>query len=306
MQNLLKTLVCALSAVLLCSACTRISLTKGGSGSSSPPASGGGFSLPSINFGNSAPPLNGEWHVTYLYNGAEYESSITFVQNGSVLSGNGSDSTGMKFYVTDGKVDGHKVHFVKKYMDADPSKQPVAYDGELTYSDDADFKGWSLGGHYKAKINDKTVDDKWVAVSAASEPTQPQPVAQNPAPVEQNPGGEPQADPAQQDDGEAVDNITGMFTANYDYNFKRIETRLWLKQTGNTVTGDGTDTNTGEYFVISKGFCNAPRVMLKCHYEKGKHANSTRDLTIRAVIGSAATLKGETQYGSPWTATFVR
>jgi hypothetical protein len=321
-----KLLTLIMIAAFSCTACTRISLSKktpDGGSMAAPTATtstdggstGGGFTFPDLgNLFSNRPPLNGEWKVTFLYKGEPHESTINFSQNGDKLSGGGTDDTGMSFILQNGTINGPKVHFVKKYTDADPNKQPVEYNGELTYSNDADFKGWSVGGHYKTNVNGEAVDDKWVAVSSAAEastggqqPAQPQPVAQQPDPQQPDPNqGVDTSTGGDQTGGEVPDHVGGMYTANYEFNFKRIETRLWLKQDGGKIGGDGTDLNTGEYFVISKGFFNPPRVMITCHYEKGKHAKSTRDLTVRAQLGPGPSLKGETQFGSPWTATIVR
>jgi hypothetical protein len=316
--------------VLLCAGCNRIGLGKGGASAGSS-GGGGGFSLPSLNLGGpQAPSLTGEWKITFIYKGEEHESKVNFVQKGNVLSGDGEDDSAMKFLIVNGGVNGTHLHFTKKYADADPSSQTVDYTGELTYENDADFKGWSLGGHYKVMEDGKPVDDKWVAITTQAEAEAAQKAAQQAAqqqaPAQSNqsaqPSGQPdqssqqQDQPAQQADqtgtedsgaqgSEPPASITGMYTAAYDYNFKRIDSRLWLKQQDGKVSGDGTDANTHEYFIITKGFYKAPRLMLVCHYEKGKHANATRDLTVRAVAAPNGSMKGETHYGSPWNAKFV-
>jgi hypothetical protein len=348
MKRAAQILSLSVSAVLVCAACSRIHIepksdagtggagagagmaaTTGGGGTAAPAGSGGGgFSLPDFStLFNPPPAVNGTWNVTFVVRGNPQESTVDFSQNGKALSGGGRDADGHQFVIVDGTIDGKKVHFSKKYTDADPSKAAIIYSGELSYQNDSDFKGWSMGGHYKTNVNGEPIDDKWVAVNAAAEAAQQQQgqqQAQQPAQQQdqqaQQPDQQPQPDQTaggdqqQQADtnggGDVPDNVSGMYTARYEFNFRTVESRLWLKQDNGKITGDGTDTNTHEYFVISKGFFStpaekAPRVMLTFHYEKGKHANKDRDLTVRASVAPGPTLHGETQFGSPWTANFV-
>ncbi|HEY9790035.1 MAG TPA: hypothetical protein V6D22_06545 [Candidatus Obscuribacterales bacterium] len=357
MKRAAQILSLAVSAVL-CAACARIHIepksdagmgagatggagmaaTTGGGGTAAPAAGGGGgFSLP--DFGtlfNPPPPVNGKWNVTFVVRGQPQDSTIDFSQNGKTLMGSGQDGDGHGFVLVNGTVDGKKVHFFKKYTDADPSKPMIEYNGELSYQNDQDFKGWSIGGHYKTNVNGQSVDDKWVAVSQATEqsqqPAQPQQPAQQPAqPPPDQQAQQPPADQHQQPEqasggeqqqadtngggaqsADIPDDVTGTYTARYEFNFHPVETRLWLKQDKDTgkITGDGTDTNTHEYFVISKGVITtppekAPRMLLTFHYQKGVHANKDRDLTVHAVVGPGPSLRGETQSGSPWAASFV-
>jgi hypothetical protein len=329
MQRALYLLLPALCAALICAGCQRISLSKGGGGTAAESSSGGGFSLPSINLGGPAPPdMTGEWKVSFHFDDKDYASDVNFVQKGNGLFGDGQDDTGVKFLIVNGTVNGTKVHFTKKYADADPSKQAVDYTGELTYQNDAEFKGWLLGGHYKMNDDGKPVDDKWVAITAEADAEsqkkqeaqqaaeqqaqqqadQPQQQQSDQQQTQNGQQGEQQQQAEQTDTangGEVPQNVSGMYTAAYDYNFKKIDSRLWLKQQDDKVHGDGTDATTGEYFVISKGFYKSPRIMLVCHYEKGKHAKATRDLTVRAVVAPGGSMKGETHFGSPWNAKFV-
>lgn len=278
------------------------------------------------NIFNQAPPLQGDWKITYMANGQAHESKVTFKQQGRALAGQGADDNGAPFVLRDGTVDGKHVHFLKKYIDPDPSKQPVEYTGDLSFENDSDFKDWMLGGHYRTSINGQAVSDKWVAIRAVAEQSADQQAGgqqaqqAQPAPQQQAAGqGTPQnggaadtADGAEQAQTVPDDiPVSGMYTATYDFNFKQIESRIWLKQNNTNITGDGTDTTTGEYFVIPQGVYQPghdgipPSVRFKCHYTKGVHAANTRDLVIKAAVAPGPTLNGETQFGSPWSAVFV-
>ncbi len=255
-----------------------------------------------------------------MFNHQAHESTVTFKQQGQALAGQGVDESGTPFVIQEGKVSGTRVHFLKKYIGSDPSKQPVDYTGQLTYENDSDFKDWTLGGHYRTTISGQNVDDKWVAIRAAAEKAadqSPSPPGTPPQPQ----GGAPQPPPPQvsgNDTGSGADqsapipdDISGTYTANYDFNFKKMECRLWLKQNENSIGGDGIDTNTGEHFFIPTGVYRPghdgipPSVKFQCHYTKGMHAAATRDLVIEAAVGPGPTLTGETQFGSSWTANYI-
>ena len=63
--------------------------------------------------------------------------------------------------------------------------------------------------------------------------------------------------------------------------------------------------NTNEKFSIPKGWYYYPKLTIVCHYEKGKAAAATRDLKVKANVGSGPSLKGETQFGGSWSANIV-
>jgi hypothetical protein len=301
----------ALSAMLVLGGCTQIKLSGGKSGGSGTSLggskSGGGGSDAAMN-PNSPPAINGDWKVTFIYAGEPYESLITFSQQGRALTGQGEDSAG-PFFIQAGVVDGTKLKFTKKYADADPSKQPVNYVGELEWEDDADYRGWRMGGHYKTAAPDGTlVDDKWVAISAAAEqamqsaPAQPEPAQQNPPDQQAQDPGDQQ--PASNSGG--TPDLSGKYTAEYQFNFKKIYSTIWLEQDGGRLAGHGVDRNTNEKFVVTKGFYNYPRVQIFCHYTKGHAAAATRDLIVKAQVTAGPSLKGETQFGGGWQAKIVR
>jgi hypothetical protein len=272
--------------LLLCNSCSQIKLSKGG----------GSTNAAITNPANAPPPITGDWVVSFMYANNAFNSNITFSQQNKQLAGQGKDEATGKDFVVTGTVDGTKVSFVKKYADMDPSRQPVEYTGELEYENDADYRGWKMGGHYKTLLNGQPVDDKWVAVPAAAQES-PAPPPDSGPPVDQGPP------PSSSEHGP---NISGQWSASYTYNFKKITSKLWLLQDGHSVSGHGVDTNTNEKFTIEKGWYHYPKVTLKCKYVKGKQAAATRGLTIKADVGGGPSLSGETNYGGPWQASIVR
>jgi hypothetical protein len=298
----------ALSAMLVLAGCNQIKLGGG------KPGGGGGQSVGSTKAGgidpalnpNSTPEINGDWKVTFVYADQPYESLITFAQKGRALSGSGQDSAG-PFFIQSGTVDGTHVKFTKKYADADPTKQPVNYVGDLEWEDDQDYRGWRMGGHYKTAAPDGTVvDDKWVAISAVAEQAMgappPQPEPQQP---DQQQSEQPDDQQGASSNGNAPD-LSGKYSAEYQFNFKKIHSTMWLEQDGGRLGGHGVDTNTNEKFVVTKGFYNYPRIQINCHYTKGQAAAATRDLIVKAQVGGGPSLKGETQFGGGWSAKIVR
>jgi hypothetical protein len=309
----------ALTAMLALTACQQIKLSGGKNTGGGHTAGGGqtqtgggshsGGNDPVLN-PNAPPAVNGDWKLTFVYQDQTYDSLVTFAQQGRALTGSGEDSAG-PFLIQAGVVDGTKVKFTKKYADADPSKRAVQYTGELEWEDDEDYRGWRMGGHYKAAAPDGTViDDKWVAISTVAEqafaaaqqqPAQPQ----QPAPDNQQPSGNP--DEQQVDNGGSQPaDLSGKYNAEYQFNFKKIHSTMWLEQDGGRLGGHGVDTNTNEKFVITKGFYNFPRLQITCHYTKGQSAAQTRDLIVKATVSGGPTLKGETQFGGGWQAKIVR
>lgn len=284
------------------SGCTKISLTGGKVG-----GTGGGNSDPVLN--PKAPPtINGDWRVSYIYQDQAYDSLVTFAQSGKALSGKGEDNAG-PFIIMSGAVDGNKVKFVKKYAMADPSKPSVEYSGDLEWEDDQDYRGWRMGGHYKAGLADGTViDDKWVAISlVAEQATQAaQQAAANPPPQPApRPNEQPQPNGQTQNQGGAP-HLSGMYKAQYNYNFKRITSKLWLIQDEHNVSGHGVDTNTNEKFHVTKGWYHYPKLTIICRYIKGQGAAANREMKVQAQVNAGPSLRGETSLGGSWEASIVR
>jgi hypothetical protein len=169
-------LTLATIALLVCGGCAKINLSKP-TGSASA-TTGGGSSAPVDP--NSPPPVEGDWQVTFVVGQNTFDSNVVFSQHGSALAGKGEDQNG-QFMIQNGTVNGNKVHFQKKYMGSENmGKEPVDYTGDLEYENDEDYKGWRMGGHYKAVGSDgQVIDDKWVAVNAEAQ-AQAQQAASNP------------------------------------------------------------------------------------------------------------------------------
>jgi len=296
----------AVSAVFVLCGCSKISLSGGNKGGT---RSGGttGSTTAALD-PHAPPPINGDWRVSYIYNNEPYESLVTFSQQGKALTGKGEDSAG-PFFIASGAVQGTKVKFVKRYADADASKPSVEYAGDLEWEDDEDYRGWRMGGHYKAALSDGSViDDKWVAISTVAEEAQQSannapPPQEEPQPVQQ----QPEQPTTQHSSGNGSHpHLSGMYAAQYQYNFKKIQTKLWLEQDGHHVSGHGVDTNTNEKFVVSKGWYNPPKLTIVCHYTKGQSAAANRELTVRATVSNGPSLRGETGFGGNWEARIVR
>lgn len=308
MQRSAQLITLAVSVILFVIGCSKINLTGGKGGSSTPSGAAGANAVLNP---KAPPPINGDWRVSFIYNNEAYESLITFAQEGKVLTGKGEDSSG-PFFITQGSVQGTNVRFVKKYADADASKPSVEYTGDLEWEDDEDYKGWRMGGHYKAKLSDGSVmDDKWVGISTIAEQAEqhrqqaaanPQPAPQQPE--DQQPGQNQQSEQPAPSGGEP--NLSGMYAAEYQFKFKKIHSKIWLEQDGSHVAGHGVDTNTNEKFVISKGWYHYPKLTIVCHYSKGQSAAANRDLTVKAQVQNGLSLRGETEFGGGWQAKIVR
>jgi hypothetical protein len=84
---------------------------------------------------------------------------------------------------------------------------------------------------------------------------------------------------------------------------------MWLEQHNKQVTGHGYDKGAGdgaEEFKIIRGKYEYPTLTLVWKYEKGKHAKTTRELTIKTKVSNDLSMKGETQFGGSWDAKVVR
>jgi hypothetical protein len=303
----------SLTAMLVLGGCAHITLSaggkQGGAGHAAGGAGGGRKAAggdPVLN-PNATPPIDGDWKVSFVYGEDLYDSIITFAQKGKALTGSGEDSAG-KFFIQSGTVDGKNIKFTKKYADADPTKSPVIYSGELEWEDDAEYRGWRMGGHYKTTAPDgRVVDDKWVAISVAAEQATQAAAAAPPEPQPQQASNQEEQQPEQVASG-PVGDLSGKYTAEYSFNFKKIRSTIWLEQDENRLRGHGVDLNTNERFSIPKGWYNGDtkNITIVCHYQKGSNAASTRDLTIKAQVGPGPSLKGEHSFGGSWSAKIVR
>ncbi len=305
-------MVCSLCIL---ASCTKINLqgNKGGtanpSGSASTSTTGGnsGGTQPSA---NNPPALDGEWEVDYEFKGDPRVGTVTFSQQGNVIAGQGADQDGREWSVENGEVQGTKIAFAKKYAG---SNNAINYAGELKYIQSPEYTGWIMEGTYEAPgPGGQPVTGKWVsnptaaqqAADAAAAPPpqdQPPPQQQNFPPPVQN------AAPANIGDAKPAD-ISGHYDVGYSYDFKKINSKMWLRNDADKVSGDGVDTTTGEKFTIAKGWYKYPSVTLIRQYPKSK-GKEARSIMFKAKIssdGKNIVMKGETQYGGQWDAHLVR
>lgn len=279
------------------SSCANISLSGGGKPTAVTPASSSG---PADK--NTQPPLQGEWEVDYEFKGDLFASTAMLSQSGAQLAGQGADQDGMEWKFNQGQVNGAKVTFTKVYMNANPPRPPVTYSGDVKYIESPEYTGWMMEGTYAAPTADgKSLVGKWVAnplqggqaqVQEPSTANQPPPVAEAP------PGG-----------GTKSPDISGRYDVGYQYNFKKINSKMWIKQDGGKLSGDGVDTTTGEKFIVAKGWYAYPKVTIVRQYVKGKGASESRTVTFKAQVSSDGhhiLMNGETQFGGHWDARLIR
>lgn len=295
-------MICSLA--LLCS-CSKINLQGGKSGQPGNQSVGG--NQPAGNLNASVPPLDGEWELDYEYKDKAYVGNGVLSQQGSAITGSGADQTGREWQL-EGQVQGTQVSFQKKYAD---SAAAIVYTGELKYLESPDYTGWAMEGTY----NSNGASGKWVA-----NPTSPlqAPQAQAPvqAPFQFNPiptntqGSGSQTQHDNLGDVKPLD-ISGKYEVSYQYNFKKISSKMWLRNDGKKITGDGVDIidKTSERFTIPKGWYDYPKVTIHRQYTKGAGAKETRSVIFKATLSSNGrdiSMKGETQHGGQWSARLVR
>lgn len=288
--------VAVIFALVVLSACSHISLSGKNQGGSS-----------SVGSKSAIPLIEGEWEVDYEFKGGFYVANAMFSQSGAQLVGQGVDQDGLEWTLEQGQVNGTKVSFSKVYLNANPPRPPVVYTGELKHLESPEYTGWMMEGTYSAALpNGKTLTGKWV-----SNPTAPQaaPAASNPAfipPPGQTSPASAQPEPL----GSAKPgDLSGRYDVGYQYNFKKVISKMWLRQDGGKLSGDGVDTTTGEKFIITKGTYSYPNVMIVRQYIKGKGAKESRSVTFKAQLSSDGThimMKGETQFGGHWDARLAR
>ena len=329
-------ILCSLALLMSCSKINlhggRSQAAPGGGANSTVPANGTPLGAQQQGGGmqaNSASPpvVDGDWEVDYEYGGSTYIGNVTFSQSGTALAGSGADQDGKQWQLDAGQIQGTKVAFGKKY--AGSTSQPVIYTGELKYLQLPEYTGWAMEGTYSAQSPDgKSITGKWVA-----NPTAPAPVAES-APSEpgQGPGpgkalGGAEAAASHQVDhiGDArPSDISGHYDGSYNFNFKKIKSKMWIESDCKKVIGRGYDIlekvsvktkakgkdkvkeqDINEHFIIEKGWYDYPKVTLIRQYIKGRGARETRTVIFRGQLSSNGrdiVMKGETQFGGSWDA----
>lgn len=264
-----------------------------------------------------APPVQGQWTITFSFQGKEVSADMQLEQQGNQLAGQGADQSGTPWAVTEGTVTGNSVRFVKTYT---ADRPPVVYEGELKWLADPGYTGWMIEGNYKTQDpQGNVISDAFVA-TPADPSAMPPPANFNAAPPvdhtsnapidsnllsSQQPAHTEQSVP---DDGHAP-HLSGRYDGEYEFNFKKIKMKMWLEQDNDRVTGHGVDVNTNEKFVIEKGWYKHPKLTLVRKYFKGTGAAATREFTFKGTVKNGPkgpVMKGETQFGGDWSASIVR
>ncbi len=286
---------------------------------------------------NAPPLLDGEWEVDYEFKGAQYVGSVNFAQSGAAVSGAGADQDGKEWQVDNGQVQGTKVSFGKKY--ANSQSPPIVYTGDLKYLQTADYTGWMMEGTYSATAPDgSAISGKWVANPSAPPPQEAAPAEQAPPPQTGGgffgagnpaaPAAPRSSEPDHIGDARPAD-ISGHYDGSYNFNFKKVKSKMWIENDGEKITGRGYDVLSNaapkpkpkgkgkakdkpvdqgggkENFVIANGTYKYPNVTLTRQYVKGKGAQESRTVVFRAKLSSNGrdiVMKGETQFGGTWDA----
>lgn len=313
-------LVILACSVLLISSCLgqKISLgggaKTGGTGTSTGGGNTGGGMFGGGGQQSSLPPLDAEWELDYEFKGNTFQGNVQIAQSGNQLAGEGTDQDGKTWTLENGQIQGSKVTFQKKYASGSP---PITYNGELKHEASAEYTGWLMEGTYTASgQNGEQVTGKWVSnpLTPLQEPQaaqpEPQPVASQPQ------GGTPQQAQPQQSSSENLgdvqpNDLSGRYDGSYTFQFKKVSTKMWLRNDGHNITGDGADIigKKSNRFKISKGWYQYPEVTIVRQYTKGDGADQTRTMRLKAKVSSNGrdiVFKGETEYGGQWSARLVR
>jgi hypothetical protein len=250
--------------------------------------------------------LTGQWKVGFLYGTKNYTSTINLIQEGNSFHGTGTDDdSNLPFSIEEGTITGQQVAFLKKYSDG--KHLPVQYGGSFQTVSDANYSGPYLSGEYELAAHGKPISSVWEAEMVSDEPApqippgSPQPAAPLTAP----PSPAPSPNHAPQ--------LSGKWNVGFEYNFKTVHSTMYLEQNGGKLSGHGSDVNTKEKFVISKGWYNYPRVTIVRKYVKGKGAASDREVTFKATVTWVSEsdyqgpyLNGKTQGGGAWEAQLYK
>lgn len=300
--------------------CTKINLSgksggsapAGGQQGGQPGASllGGGQQQPAGQPGQ-LPTMDGQWEIDYEFNGNQYIGNAEFAQQGEQIVGQGADQNGLE-YELEGTLQGSKITFTKKYMKVDPPRPPVTYTGELKWLQSPEYTGWALEGEYSATTaNGQKLSGRWVGNPTgppSADNQQTPPAAQSQAASGPLTSSAPIAAPSTpignipSIGNVKPGNISGNYTVAFQYKFKKNNSKLWLKQDGDKLSGDGQDTTTGDKFTI-KGWYVYPKITMVRMYRKGAGAKENRDMMFKGTMssdGNRIVINGETEFGGKW------
>jgi len=306
MNRLLTTIISILSLSSLC-ACQKIELGGIMGSKNKTPASIPGVApvnemkTHTVQTQNNNEPLSGYWKMAYSVNGDVKSAHVRLTQQGNNFSGQGTDDHNSKpFSIEKGTIqNGDLIGFIKKYED-NPSALPVEYGGNLDTSTNA-----YVSGRYLASVNGQNFEGDWEAEKEKSEAPQTQSSSNGNAPSSH----------ASHKPDHAPD-LSGKWTTGYEYQFKTINSTMWLMQMNNKLTGHGIDHSTKENFTIIDGSYSFPKVTLVRKYAavKSKKVNKPeRKMTFKADVNwvtdsdyDGPYMQGKTDGGGNWEAQLVR
>ena len=216
-------------------------------------------------------PLSGHWKMAYSVNGDVKSSHVHLTQTGETFSGEGTDDQSNKAFVIEkGTIqNGDLIGFIKRYQD-NPNSLPVEYGGNLDKTSNA-----YVNGRYLASVNGQSFEGEWEAEKEKSDP---------PPTSGSNSSSSSGASHASHKPGHAPD-LSGKWNTGYEYQFKTINSTMWLMQENNKLKGHGIDHSTKENFVIEEGWYAFPKVTLIRKYSaiRSKKVNKPeRKMTFKA------------------------
>lgn len=246
-------------------------------------------------------PLSGYWKMAYSVNGDVKSAHVRLTQTGDTFSGEGTDDHNNKpFSIEKGTIqNGDLIGFIKKYQD-NPNALPVEYGGNLDKSTNA-----YVSGRYLASVNGQSFEGDWEAEKEKSEAPASSP-SSNSNPSQQHQSRKPDHAP----------DLSGKWNTGFEYQFKTINSTMWLMQENKNLKGHGIDHSTNEKFTIEKGWYDFPKVTIVRKYEaiKSKKINKPeRRMTFKADVNwvtdadyDGPYMQGKTDGGGNWEAQLVR
>lgn len=252
--------------------------------------------------------MAGYWNLGYQLNDNVYTSSIKLSQNGLTFSGEGTDDeTSKPFTIEQGQIHGNQVIFFKHYDQPNNRRQtPVEYTGTLEVEGVPYMKG-----DFIVAMNGQHMSGVWEAEKQQEgSPNNPASKGSSEPAEKQEP---PQ--PAMKPPDHAPD-LSGKWTAGFEYKFKTVQSTMWLEQHGDKLAGHGIDHNTGEKFAIEKGWYAYPRVTIIRKYPRIKGKSGVipeHTMTFKAEVSWVSDkdyqgpyMSGKTDGGGNWEAQLVR
>jgi hypothetical protein len=240
--------------------------------------------------------LSGNWSMAFSFNEQITKCHMQLHQRGTSFEGKGhEEGSHREFIVSEGSINGADIQFIKRYAGAPADAPPVQYIGKVESVNDKDFQGLYMKGEYATMYQGQEVHGSW----EGELPNSPV-AAQTPAPsIPVDPNKAPE--------------LSGKWKVSFQYNFKTINSTMFIEQDGSKLLGHGLDVNTNEKFDIESGWYKFPNISMTRKYTKGKDAASTRTMVFKGKVSNVADaqyqgalMKGETQGGGSWEAKQVK